>query len=104
MDAILTTILGMLGATAVVLVGLATKSYLYLLGALKASQDKNNELTEENIRYKGLLIKVVLSGQGLILTDNDLDRDEHLEKIKIFQEVSKEILSEITRKKEEKKD
>jgi hypothetical protein len=61
---------------------------------------ENIQVRKENNRLKGLLTRAILSGQNLILTDNDLDRKQHLEGVKIWEQLSKDILLELYNKKE----
>jgi hypothetical protein len=60
---------------------------------------ENIQVRRENTKLKGLLTRAILAGQNLILTDNDLDRKEHLEGVKIWEQLSNDILNELSNKK-----
>jgi len=60
---------------------------------------ENIQVRIENTRLKGLLTRAILAGQNLILTDNDLDRKEHLAGVKVWEQLSNDILAELSSKK-----
>ena len=62
------------------------------------------QVKRENVKLKGLLTRAILAGQQFILTDNDLDRKQHLAGVKVWEQLSKDILLELYNKKSEKED
>ena len=74
----------------------------YLLKENIQVRKDNIEVRKENVKLKGLLTRAVLAGQNFILTDNDLDRKQHLAGVKVWEQLSKDILLELYNKKSEK--
>jgi hypothetical protein len=85
-----TTIFGTLTFLASAVIGYLLKEYI--------------QVKRENVKLKGLLTRAILAGQQFILTDNDLDRKQHLAGVKVWEQLSKDILLELYNKKSEKKD